>query len=70
MEEIVKQVAAQTGISQEQAQQAVQIVINTIKSRLPPAFASQVDAVVNGQISENDINQVLGGLGGMFGGKS
>ena len=70
MEEIVKQVVAQTCISQEQAQQAVQIVINNIKSQLPPVFASQVDALINGQISGNDINQLMGGLGGMFGGKS
>ncbi|HEU5010981.1 MAG TPA: DUF2267 domain-containing protein [Roseiflexaceae bacterium] len=68
MEEVVKQVASQTGISHDQAQQAVQIVVNTIKDRLPPQFASQVDAMLNGQVSQDSINQMLGGLGGMFGG--
>lgn len=68
MEDVVKQVAERTGISHDQAQQAVQIVVNTIKERLPPQLASQVDAILNGQVSQDSINQMLGGLGGMFGG--
>ncbi len=69
MEEIVKQVAERTGISHDQAQQAVQIVVNTIKDRLPPQFATQVDAVISGKGSGDAVNQALSGLGGMLGGK-
>lgn len=69
MDELVRQVSERTGISDAQARQAVEIIVNTIKDRLPPQFAAQVDAVVSGQASGDALNQTLGGLGGMFGGK-
>lgn len=69
MEEIVKQVAERTGISQDQARQAVQMVVSTIKERLPPQFAGQIDAIVSGPGSGDAASQALGALGGMFGKK-
>lgn len=69
MEELIKQVTDRTGITPDQARQAVQMVVGTIKDRLPPQFAGQIDAVVNNQASGDAISQALGGLGDMLGKK-
>lgn len=48
MEELVKQVAAKSGISEDQARTAVTHVVEFIKGRLPEGIAGHVDTVVNG----------------------
>jgi uncharacterized protein (DUF2267 family) len=48
MQKLVDLVVQKTGLSQEQAQAAVQAVLDAIKSKLPPAIASQVDALIEG----------------------
>ena len=48
MEELIKQVTAKTGISEEQARSAVTTVIDFVKNRLPAPIASQVDNVIGG----------------------
>jgi hypothetical protein len=60
MDELVNRVAERAGISQEQAREAVNTVIEFIKEKLPPAFAGQVDNFINGG--------KIGGLGGLMGG--
>jgi nucleoid DNA-binding protein len=62
MDELVKLVSQKAGITQQQAQTAVTTVLDFVKSKLPPQFASQIDGVVSGKTD-------LGGLGGMFGQK-
>jgi len=58
MDEIVKQVAAKTGISEEQAKTAVTTVLGFLKSRLPAPIAGQIDGVLGGEDSST-----AGGLG-------
>lgn len=58
MEELVKQVAAKTGISEEQAQTAVTTVLGFVKDRLPAPIAGQIDNAVTGE---------GGGIGGSLG---
>jgi hypothetical protein len=60
MDELVKQVAAKAGISEDQARSAVTHVVDFIKGRLPEPIAAHVDSVVNG---------ASGGVGGDIAGK-
>ncbi len=62
MDELVKLVVQKTGISEDQARQAVTVVLNFLKERLPAPIASQVDGVLGNP-------GVAGALGGLFGGK-
>lgn len=59
MDELVNQITQRTGISQNQAQQAVQVTVNFLKQRLPPQIASQVENFISGQGGK--------GMGGMMG---
>lgn len=58
MEELVKQVAAKTGISEDQARTAVTTVVGFLKNKLPAPIASQLDGVISGESSS-----ASGGLG-------
>ncbi len=62
MDELVKLVSQKTGISEDQARQAVTVVVNFLKERLPAPLAGQIDNVINNP-------GVAGALGGLFGGK-
>jgi uncharacterized protein (DUF2267 family) len=62
MDELVKQVAQKTGITEDQARQAVTVVVNYLKEKLPAPIAAQVDGVLSGQ-------GAAGALGGLFGKK-
>ena len=69
MDELVNQVCQKPGISQDQAQQAVQTVMGFLKDRLPAPIASQLDNVLGGQGGAGGIAGQAGqALGGMFGG--
>ena len=46
MDELVNLVVQRTGISQDDAQKAVQVIIDTLKSRLPAPIAAQVDTLL------------------------
>lgn len=61
MDELVKLVVQKTGISDAQARQAITVVLDFIKQRLPAPIAAQVDGVLSGGAA--------GALGGLFGGK-
>ena len=74
MDELISLVVQKTGISQDDAQKAVQVVIDTLKSRLPGPVAAEVDAFVTGGASggvnalEAEAGTFLKGeLGGMLG---
>ncbi len=63
MDELIKQVSAKTGISEDQARSAVATVLDFIKGRLPAPIASQIDNVVGGGGSAaGDIASKVGGL--------
>jgi hypothetical protein len=75
MEELIKQVAERTGISEAQAQTAVITVVGFLKGRLPEPLAGQLDGFLGGGASGAEgglggaAGDVLGGLGGLLGGK-
>ena len=72
MDELVNQVASRTGISQDQAREAVQMVVDFLKSKLPAPIAGQIDTVLSGNTlgdAAQQAQQALSGLGGMFGKK-
>lgn len=74
MNELINQITQRTGISENQAQQAVQIVTNFLKQRLPGPAAAQLDNFVSGQGSQGGkgmggaMGQAGQNIGGMFGG--
>ncbi len=65
MDELVKQIVAKTGISEDQARAAVQVVAGYLKEKLPPPVAGQIDAVLSGQMPNlGDAGKTLGGIFG------
>ncbi len=58
MDELIKQVSAKAGISEEQAQSAVSTVLGFVKDRLPAPIAGQIENAMSGQ---------GGGAGGTLG---
>jgi uncharacterized protein (DUF2267 family) len=66
MDELIKQVTQKTGISKEQAQVAVQTVITFLKDKLPAPIAGQIDGILGGGGSVQDM---AGKVGGLFGKK-
>jgi uncharacterized protein (DUF2267 family) len=75
MDELVNLVVQKTGISQEDAKKAVEVIVNTLKSRLPGPIASHVDSFLAGGTSggmdalAGEATEMLKGkLGNLFGG--
>jgi len=62
MDELVKLVVAQTGIPEDKARMAVDLVVQHLKGRLPAPLASQLESVLGGGGSA-----LGGGLGDMLG---
>ena len=75
MDELINLVVQKTGISQDDARKAVEVIVNELKSRLPGPVASQLDSFISGGVSggmntlEAEAGEMLKGkLGGLFGG--
>ena len=72
MEELIRQVAERTGISEAQAQTAVTTVLGFLKTRLPEPLAGHLDSFLGGGAAPGGLGgaagDLLGGLGGMLGG--
>lgn len=67
MEELIKQVTAKTGISEEQARGAVTTVLGFLKDKLPAPIAGQLDNVVaGGTDAGGGIADMASKVGGMF----
>ena len=58
MDELIKQVTAKAGISEDQARTAVSTVLDFVKQRLPAPIAGQIENAVSGE---------GGGIGGTLG---
>ena len=65
MDELVKQVSSKAGISEDQAQTAVKIVVEHLKERLPGPIGGQIDGVLGGGLG--DLGDAAKGLGGLLG---
>jgi hypothetical protein len=69
MDELIQQITSRTGISEDQARQAVEMVLAFAKTKLPEPIASQLDGFMGGGGGNPaDMLGQLGNLGGMFGG--
>ena len=64
MDELIKLVSQKAGISETQAQQAVETVMGFLKDKLPAPIASQVEGVLSGGEMPDlgDVGKQLGGL--------
>jgi uncharacterized protein (DUF2267 family) len=75
MNELVTLVAQRTGLSQEDAQKAVEAVIDVLKQKLPAPLANHLDAFLAGDISNTvgefgtAAGEMLKGAVGSFFGK-
>jgi hypothetical protein len=58
MDELVKLVASRTGIPEDKARMAVELVMQHLKGKLPGPLGSQLDSALSGE---------GGGLGGILG---
>ena len=65
MEELTQLVAGKTGLSEEMSKVAVDTVIDYLKEKLPNPVGAQLDALLDG----GDVSSLMGGLGGLLGGK-
>ena len=67
MDELIKQVAGKTGISEDQARTAVSTVLDFVKARLPAPLAGQIDSVVTGEGGAGDmVGDIASKVGGLF----
>ncbi len=66
MDELIKQVATRTGISEDQARTAVTTVLGFLKDKLPAPIAGQIDNVIGG--GEGATGGGLGDLASKAGG--
>jgi HEPN domain-containing protein len=66
MEELVKLISKKTGLSEEMSENVVNMVLDYIKKKLPPALGSQLDNLIENQ---DAAEEVLKGLSGLFGQK-
>jgi uncharacterized protein (DUF2267 family) len=64
MKEVVNLVKEKTGIGEDQAQTAVNTVVQYIKDRMPPQIAGQIDSVLQGK----DVSNLGKNIGNVFGG--
>ncbi len=61
MNELIKNIAGKTGISDDQAQQAVNAVLAFLKDKLPAPVSAQLDSLLDqGGDSAADIAKSLG----------
>ncbi|MCP5096224.1 MAG: DUF2267 domain-containing protein [Chloroflexi bacterium] len=69
MDELVKMISEQAGISEAQAQKAAETAVSFLKDKLPTSLARQVDSVLeNDNVMDNAEDLLKKGLG-MFGKK-
>jgi uncharacterized protein (DUF2267 family) len=66
MEELIELVVNKTGISQDQAQMAVDVVFDFLKDKLPEPLAGQLDGLLAGKESKGFVNDIVNNLGGLF----
>jgi hypothetical protein len=48
MQELINKLTSEVGLSAEQATKAMQTVMDFVKTKIPPAFATNIDAIFTG----------------------
>ena len=66
MDELIKQVTAKAGISEDQARSAITTVLDFVKTKLPAPIAGQIDNVIGGGAS-GTAGDIAAKVGGLFG---
>jgi hypothetical protein len=67
---IVQLIQEKAGISEQQAQTALDTVVGFLKEKLPEPLGSQLNAVLGGNAGGGDqLGSMLGSLGGLLGKK-
>lgn len=66
MDELVKLVADKAGITEAQAQTAVETVMGFLKDNLPEPLAGQVETVLKGGDVSGGLSGLAGSVGGLF----
>lgn len=69
MNELIQKIVERTGINQEQAQKAVEMVAGFLKERLPSPMAGHLDSVLGqgGSAQGSSVADAAKGLGSKFG---
>jgi hypothetical protein len=67
MEQLIAMVVEKTGISEEAAQSAVDVVVTFIKEKLPEPIAGQIDGLLSGDAGGEGEGGIGGALKGMLG---
>ena len=67
MDELVKLVAAKTGLSEEMATTAVQTVLDFLKQRLPAPIAERLEDLLGDEDGQLDLGDLAAGLGSLLG---
>ena len=67
MDELINLVAEKTGLPEEMAGKAVEVVVGYLKDKLPDPIAGQIDNVLSGKGLPTDVGDVAKGLGGLLG---
>ncbi len=67
MNELIQQISSRTGISQQQAETAVRMVVEHLKGHLPGPVASQIENLVGGQGAGGAGGGALGDIGKKLG---
>lgn len=68
MNEIIKMVAAKTGLSESMAKSAVDVVVSQLKSKLPAGIGSQIESFLGDDNSSDSSGNPLSGLADKLGG--
>ena len=61
MEELVELVSKKTGLSKKASAEAVDVVLDFIKKKLPAPVAAQVDAILGAGSAGDMLGSLLGG---------
>lgn len=65
--DLVQLVVERAGISESQAEKAVEVVLKQLKDRLPAPVASQLDRFLKGDGGGPDLGDVAKQVGGLLG---
>ena len=69
MNELVNLIVKKTGVSQAIAQTIVNLVVDYLKKKLPAPIASQIDGLLSNDANVQQAENIVGGIGGLFGKK-